>query len=648
MATDQNHPVFPPFYEADDDFKIDLNPPDPVSAIERRNADLLRMGFGYRPKICVPPSPDHQTSPTSSPIGTTGFPRETEETTAASVETSLTSEADEPIRAGSVGETQKYPQATILADASRSAQHRPGISIAADMNSCKRGQEKAGRGYWAHMDPRIDSHQKVYFTFRMSIGSGKGRSRTSEQYAGPPGLNSDNEDSMFTLIPDTGSNTTWVLGEGYHIVPMNKLFREDSETGSCQDGDQPTTFAQPDFCSAFSADWIFHSALPDFWHLYRFQGQPDNSASLTGKVSHYDGSTASLAIGHGTQQGSKFSIENSHMFNVKDSEPTREMSGTYKFAVAYCIDEIVYRRPEDGLLGLGLSRCQDAFAGSMEEARAVLTIPSFLHDLVRQRKLPRSTKTHGEDATAIHICFHPQGSEVPSWISFNGFPPVAGITQPLKWKGPIQVTDYGIQHRQWAIRMVKIKVLDWELNAESGEYVLKKSPRAELDFTNAPVDAIIDTGASVSFVPSNIISFMRTEVFGTWDNRALNEERGDGGADLIDLKPEYKIRIDDPEYNVANMVVVVYFDNLRGELIPISLPADPFLCTQDTGLEPQEYEGLLFAHPNSKPDKRMCILGINFLQATIVSLINPSIQGRRPEVYLAAQWTDARKVEPVL
>ncbi|KAI0755196.1 hypothetical protein C8Q80DRAFT_1266683 [Daedaleopsis nitida] len=170
--------------------------------------------------------------------------------------------------------------------------------------------------------------------------------------------------------------------------------------------------------------------------------------------------------------------------------------------------------------------------------------------------------------------------------------------------------------------MVKIEVFDFE------DYEMKTGPRAAIDFSNAPIDAILDTAASVSFVPSDIIKFMRTEVFGTFENKQLHEERGDRGASIGDLKPDSKRRIDDPAYDIKNMAVRLHFDTLRGQSVHVTLPVSPFLCAKENRMRPQDYEGLLFTNPDAVgKEKRTCILGTNFLQASLVSLVNPSING---------------------
>ncbi|KAI0750242.1 hypothetical protein C8Q80DRAFT_1269978 [Daedaleopsis nitida] len=227
----------------------------------------------------------------------------------------------------------------------------------------------------------------------------------------------------------------------------------------------------------------------------------------------------------------------------------------------------------------------------------------------------------GEYGTMIFIVLRP-GVDSQSWISFNGFPPTRSSLRgiALEWQGPIRVPGYGIEQCKWTIRMIGMEVYDLESLPEGDDvdYRLKQTLRAKLDLKDAPIDVILDTGASVSLVPSEVIQRVRTGVFATPENARVHTERGNDAASIHHMKPDY-----------------------TGNTTRVTLPVDPFLCTKATWvIAPEEYEGLLFTDPR-KPvpgqQFRTCIFGTNFFNASIVSLVDPCQRGRHPEVFIAMQ-----------
>ncbi|KAI0750233.1 hypothetical protein C8Q80DRAFT_1344069 [Daedaleopsis nitida] len=605
---------------------IYLKPPESASVLERRDADLIRMGFSWNPASSepdlhlVPFSSADTEMPDDVPLsGTkisstmsaldTDLDSSSEQTAGSTIFDEDVRESENPKLDYSVHIMASTPAGPSFDPPTTEPHHPLSISQVAASEPPRRpsrSRQPLLAGHW------LSSQQNVLFTLRVQT------SRTAELF-------SANNDDMVThdLALDTGSDMSWILGDYYHVrfPPSKHGPQVDIPHTRQTEMAETARNCRMDMCD------VIHNTMSRWNHLYDSvfsDGQLPADVN-DGRVT-YENQTVVWTVLAKTPH--PYVLSNSlRFYDDGRTEPETEIMQRFQFAIAYRVTYELHLRLYDGILGLGPSSTQRGFRTKLTTSNG----PSFMEYLVRKKALRKVPKELG---WVLYCALRYQRSERKSWIALNGWPQSSHSEdiKHIRWSSNIRVLR-GLNTDDWTSWTVRLRKLIIFLDLESNDSESRNLKINEFDFS-PPITVVLDTGSSVSWVPPKLVRCMRTIVFATDRNRALDDARGDAPSSIKESKPDYTVPMSSTAlpFDPRKLYVELCFEGSDGKDVLVPIPGTPFLFTEEE--DKTEYQGTLLT--TVRPG--LYILGLPLFQSALIALHRP--ETKDPYVRMYGQWSD--------
>ncbi|KAI9061773.1 hypothetical protein FKP32DRAFT_925731 [Trametes sanguinea] len=190
------------------------------------------------------------------------------------------------------------------------------------------------------------------------------------------------------------------------------------------------------------------------------------------------------------------------------------------------------------------------------------------------------------------------------------------------------------QYFHWCIGLKSMKIIQVLPDGS-----IQDLPRGQLLMRDAvPAKVLLDTGCSLSYVPSELITHLKTVVFRCPENSAV-----DAQAHLTE--PRTAFVIPENQLQNRNLWIELQFVGRDASTVTVHCPIDPFFCTRNpTKPSATCREGLLWHNDRLVGMKGEILFGINFFQAMYVALHWPP-EPMRPYVRFAHQPIDLQNAD---
>ncbi|KAI0672468.1 hypothetical protein C8Q78DRAFT_752940 [Trametes maxima] len=348
--------------------------------------------------------------------------------------------------------------------------------------------------------------------------------------------------------------------------------------------------------------------------------------AITGQVKYQDGTRALLTL-----MRDKMDITIPQAYDWSNISRKSRLHLEYRLGVAYAVTDLVRKRRAGGILGLGLGRWQTAFlAPDLRRKEASDSFPAALIESNGVRE-PQT----GEAGIIFFFIMRLSGR---SYLALNQWPfPGAGKTP--RWSLEIPVA----QDAPWySVCLTNISFLQYSKTFGTWSILDRKEHGVRLGpyKLESPVNVVLDTGTSVSWMPASMVNYIRRHIFGHKSNIDLANTKGNTGL-LTDPEPPYRVG----RSTTPNQWRIRFtFKGRNNVPVEVDCPETPFLYNNvlPEGLKGVWYDGLVHTSPSN-----MYILGLNFFQSMFVSMHNRDpADAKRAYIRLAPQTPEFAGLEP--
>ncbi|OJT12156.1 hypothetical protein TRAPUB_11305, partial [Trametes pubescens] len=443
------------------------------------------------------------------------------------------------------------------------------------------------------------------------------------------------KDTVLKLNIDTGSNDTWILGDGHCQVQVLETRPKSGPPSKIRLRKWPLNNQPPAHATLKPNPFARHPG--DRGEIIL------EEPGLPPSIAYSD---KSLVLVEQLAEPLTFKVNNFYNWNPSRRRNAPHTFG-YRFAVAFAVNDEIMRDPAEGIVGLGplrvflsLPRLRRSAKFRFEWGPSTAKI-SPLQDfssVLTEQCMPLKGETEDDTYNGGHVhCFALRPAWVdrnidPSWWSINKIP---GDDIDFSKKIPVRERPSHRKDRSsirdWAVDMLLMAFhqIVWQPD-DAGIMQRHRVLLGRVDFTEREDGEletgvtgtlfILDTGASTTDLPPAAFEHIRTNIFASVDV---------GSTRL----PKFLLRIP-PAYCSDDSVVVDFV--FRGENdapVTVTGPGMPFLCQSSDG------EGLLFSYDDSDG----YVLGVNFFHTMFVAMHRPGnsvLHG--PYVRLAPQWPHER------
>ncbi|KAI0643922.1 hypothetical protein C8Q79DRAFT_1012469 [Trametes meyenii] len=413
------------------------------------------------------------------------------------------------------------------------------------------------------------------------------------------------------LVVDTGSIDSWVFGDQYlQLLPGGDEIRNWDSTDGFSDYAWTDVIMNHDY-----------SNDPD-------SGRPLglDPKAITGQVKYQDGTRALLTL---MREKRDLIFPQAYDWAIT-SRKSRFRLG-YRLGVAYAVTDIVRERKVGGVLGFGLGRWQIAYlAPDLRGGEASDSFPAALIDSDGLH-----TPETGERGIIFYFIMRLSGR---SYLAFNLWP-FPGAEKTPHWSLEIPVVQDG---PSYSVCLTNISFLQYSKSSGTWHILDRKEYGVRLGpyQLESPVNVLLDTGASVSWMPASMVNYIRRHIYGHKSNIDLADRKGDTGL-LTDPEPPYRVaRGTTPD----QWRIRFTFKGRNNIPVQVDCPETPFLYNNvlPEGLKGRWYDGLVHTSP-----WQTYILGLNFFQSMFVSMHNQDpANAREAYVRLAPQTPEFAGLEP--
>ncbi|KAI8989631.1 hypothetical protein BD414DRAFT_312017 [Trametes punicea] len=427
------------------------------------------------------------------------------------------------------------------------------------------------------------------------------------------------------LVVDTGSASTWLYGINYQEAYIKANGSYDSRT--------------------FSRDVNRRGKDKDLQvnHPLRRSNRSMNTLVNTryglAIIEYLDKTIACLTLADSAEP---VILSACYKFSLTESRCI-SLSIMFRFAVAIAVSTLMLSRPYQGILGLGLSFHQAGFPKALSQHA-----PSFVTALHRQRgELLASVDDPHQNGLVFYFGLRQPDTGEPSWIGLNTWP---CPNNPPKWTLPIPVVRSGTESVTWDITLLSVRFDEWRrARGTSGRWDPEPSCRHEckLGEGDSGVRVTLDSGASLSWVPQELVKFVRTTVMPSKENQAIEARRESAPQQSFDTR-ERPYALSDLQpvsgpYDMRAWRVKLRFKAAENQVTELTIDSDPFLYAphpdQPLNASNDRYEATMFPSPRDD----CYIFGQTFFQSAFVAMhnVNPQQHGQ-PGAYvrLASQELD--------
>ncbi|OSD07116.1 hypothetical protein PYCCODRAFT_1464220 [Trametes coccinea BRFM310] len=293
------------------------------------------------------------------------------------------------------------------------------------------------------------------------------------------------------------------------------------------------------------------------------------------------------------------------------------------FAVSYWLD----RSTQDGVLGLGSSDYQNDFGHT--------GVSSYLA-MLKHEVIISSTPEEFDFLMMYLALRSPKATVRESWVSWNRWP-----TTIPRWCRPIPVLPFHVPSDGqspfvlWIVPLIGLKLVsrrgggiyDDVPNGDLWNVFQQGYPRR----TGNTAEVVLDTGSSLSYVPSKIVDHLRDVLFQCPENQTL----GNSATSPPFVVPNHMWR--------SSFHIEYKFEGVNGSgPVVIRTEADRFLCAANPHTpRPQFREGLICGLDTPAlmnfDDYGRWIFGVNFFHTMYVAMAKPNDSSHAPYVKLAPQ-----------
>ncbi|KAI0706538.1 hypothetical protein C8Q76DRAFT_160337 [Earliella scabrosa] len=300
----------------------------------------------------------------------------------------------------------------------------------------------------------------------------------------------------------------------------------------------------------------------------------------------------------------RYDLELVHCYSWSTKRWYSPLRFQLRLSAAYYVSLNLAYAGHHGLVGLGLSECQDCVGETAD------TAPSFLRAIQQHALgvLPESNTRHAGGKAMFfairppllpHEAARTDPEKATSWMAINRWPCVA---QPT-WSDdiPLSPSEDPVAGR-WSVRVESMSFV------RGGTSTLSETVHT-IRFEGGFLDMLLDTGCSVTWVPLQVINDIREHVFPNPDNPDLDLDLTGRGAGNIS-HPDFKAPYDASRNDLNNWRVEFYFKGFK-EPVKVQCPIEDFICTKSQDPGSNVRDGLLYALPaNYVGTPNMGILGL--------------------------------------